>query len=99
MDDINNFLGSFYLAERVEHRAVICIDRVKLHLMVISVKLFYGVLIFISRAFDSNKRKFTLTRSSNECATIVLAIDKGAVDVYDDNRKRKIPLSGTREKE
>ena len=99
MNDINNFLGSFYLADWVEHRTVLRVDRVKLHLMAISVKLFYGVLIFISRAFDSNKRKFTLTRSSNECATIVLAIDKGAVDVYDDNRKRKIPLSDTREKE
>ena len=32
----------------------------------------------------------------NECATIVLAIDKGAADVYDDNRKRKKPRSGTR---
>lgn len=99
MNDINNFLGSFYLADWVEHRTVLCVDGVKFHLIAISVKLFYGVLIFISRAFDSNKRKFTLTRSSDECATIVLAIDKGAVDVYDDNRKRKIPLSGTREKE
>ena len=35
----------------------------------------------------------------NERATIVLAIDKGAADVYDDNRKRKKPRSGTREKE
>ena len=99
MDDINNFLGSFYLAERVEHRAVIRIDRVKLHFIIIPIEFLNGIFIFISRAFDSNKRKFTLTRSSNECATIVLAIDKGAVDVYDDNRKRKIPLSDTREKE
>lgn len=99
VNDVNNFLGSFYLTDWVEHRTVQRVDGVKLHLMAISVKLFYGILIFISRAFDSNKRKFTLTRSSNECATIVLAIDKGAVDVYDDNRKRKIPLSGTREKE
>ena len=99
MNDINNFLGSFYLADWVEHRIVLRVDGVKFHLIAISVKLFYGVLIFISRAFDSNKRKFTMTRSSNECATIVLAIDKGAVDVYDDNRKRKIPLSGTREEE
>ena len=74
VNDINNFLGSFYLTDWVEHRTVLRVDGVKFHLITISVKLFYGILIFISRAFDSDKRKFTLTRCAIYFRNDIIAI-------------------------